>query len=360
MVGRQNVQIHDLAAIHHAAAKAKEKIRLNSLKLLHFDSRDEKLIQDSFQQVLTFTDGLQMPSTLTKQDIMSALQAAHTAADEYYTVRHALAWNTDFVFPVEAIDADTALFQDCGYDFAKMCRHKQSKLAHNRLSTERIFSIFGPTGKAIPGVSMLDFNTLIEFATYGITPIVSPSFQADAVNVAPLRDRYIKLQHTINKLLYKLYSDGTMILLRREDAMRINGLHLSPQHHADSKGKPEGRIIGDLSGQHDPQFTPLNGSAHDKDQLRAAIALKWGDIKHPTVEKLVKMVLTAADIHGWDNIILWKKDLKGAFNLLNYNPEYCKWFAFPLTGDVVVIHLGSECLMLFKCLRVYYKSYVVI
>ena len=75
----------------------------------------------------------------------------------------------------------------------------------------------------IPGVSLLDFNTLIEFATYGITPIVSPSFKADAVNVAPLRDRYIKLQHTINKLLYKLYSDGTMILLRREDAMRMGG-----------------------------------------------------------------------------------------------------------------------------------------
>ena len=113
--------------------------------------------------------------------------------------------------------------QDCGYDFAQMCRHKQSKLAHNRLSTDRIFSIFGPTGTAIPGVSLLDFNTLIEFATYGITPIVSPSFRAEAVNVAPLRDRYIKLQHTINKLLYKLYSDGTMILLRREDAMRMGG-----------------------------------------------------------------------------------------------------------------------------------------
>jgi hypothetical protein len=37
---------------------------------------------------------------------------------------------------------------------------------------------------------------------------------------------------------------------------------------------------------------------------------------------LVKMVLTSADLHGWDNIILWKKDLKGAFNLLNYNPEF--------------------------------------
>jgi hypothetical protein len=128
-----------------------------------------------------------------------------------------------------------------------------------------------------------------------------------------------KLHHTIDRLLYKLYNDETMIFLQTNDALGIDGLHLSPQHHADSKGKPEGRIIGDLSGQHDPIFTPLNGSPHDKDQLRAAIALKWGEIKHPTVDQLVKMVLTAADLHGWDNIILWKKDLKGAFNLLTAN-----------------------------------------
>ena len=92
------------------------------------------------------------------------------------------------------------------------------------------------------------------------------------------------------------------------------------------KGNRKGVLQG--SAQHDPEFTPLNGSAHDKDQLRAAIALKWGEIKHPTVDQLVKLVLTAADLHRWDNIILWKKDLKGAFNLRNYNPDYCKWFAF--------------------------------
>ena len=109
----QNVQFQDSAVIHHAAAKAKEKIRLNSLKLLHFDSRYDQLIQDSYQQVLAFTDGLQLSSTL------SALQVAHIAADEYYTVQHALAWNTDFVFPAEAIAADSMLFRECCYDLLR-------------------------------------------------------------------------------------------------------------------------------------------------------------------------------------------------------------------------------------------------
>jgi len=41
------------------------------------------------------------------------------------------------------------------------------------------------------------------------------------------------------------------------------------------------------------------------------------------------MVLTAADVHGWKELVLWKKDLKGAFNLLNYNLEYYTLFAMP-------------------------------
>jgi len=60
-----------------------------------------------------------------------------------------------------------------------------------------------------------------------------------------------------------------MIFLRYDVALKIPGLHLSPQYHADSKGKRKGCIIVDLSVQHDPSFTSLNGSsAHDKDQLR--------------------------------------------------------------------------------------------
>jgi len=158
------------------------------------------------------------------------------AADEYYTVRHALAWDTDFVIPAAAIEADSTLFQSCGRDFAAICRHKQQLLAHNRLSTERIFSILGTTGQRIPDVTPPDVATLLEFANNGITPLVSPGFQPDSINVAPLRDRYLKLHHTIDKLLYKQYKDGTMIFLRKADALGIDGLHLSPQHHADSKG----------------------------------------------------------------------------------------------------------------------------
>jgi len=74
---------------------------------------------------------------------MAALQAAHTAASEYFTVRHALAWNTDFVIPADAIAADSMLFRDCSYDFPAMCRYKQRRLAHNRLGLrEQRYQVF--------------------------------------------------------------------------------------------------------------------------------------------------------------------------------------------------------------------------
>ena len=69
-----------------------------------------------------------------------------------------------------------------------------------------------------------------------------------------------------------------MILLLLRLAQQVPGIHFSPQHHADSKGKPEGRVIGDLTGQHDENYTPLNGSPQDKDDLRETIRQQWGDV----------------------------------------------------------------------------------
>ena len=102
-----------------------------------------------------------------------------------------------------------------------------------------------------------------------------------------------------------------MALLDTEKAKQIKGVHFSAQHQADSKGKQEGRVIGDLSGQHDPAYTPLNGTSDTKNALRRDIAEAWGKIKHPTVVQLVLMVLTAADVHGWDELV--EKGSKGGF-----------------------------------------------
>lgn len=70
-------------------------------------------------------------------------------------------------------------------------------------STNR--KIFGAAGNKIPGVDQRDIELLKEFAQHGITPPVSPNFQPESINIPPLRNRYVKLLHTIDKLLYKQY-----------------------------------------------------------------------------------------------------------------------------------------------------------
>ena len=98
--------------------KVKEKLRLNSLKLLHFDARDEAIVQQSFEHVQAFTSGLQLSFGLKPTHILHALRDAHQAADEYYTMKHAQQWNTDFVIPQEAIAIIT--LQQCA-DINKLC-----------------------------------------------------------------------------------------------------------------------------------------------------------------------------------------------------------------------------------------------
>lgn len=254
--------------------------------------------------VQSFIDALGLSTSLTHADIHSALRSAHVAADEHFNLVNAQQWNTTFEFPAEALAADAVLFQQCEGDFTKMCSIKQSSLADNRLSLRRVIETFGPTGQRIPSMLQADFVTLTEFARFGITPLVASDFVPNSTLIPPLRERYLKVKHTVNYLLYQQYLARTMIMLDTKIARTIPNIHFSPQHQADSKGKPEGRVIGDLSGQHDPQYTPLNGTANSRDTLRQTIAQQWGEIKHPTIVQLVLMILTAADLHGWSNIIL--------------------------------------------------------
>ena len=84
-----------------------------------------------------------------------------------------------------------------------------------------------------------DFHLLLDFATNGITPIVAADFVPENVHIPPLRARYVTLKHTINHLLFEQWGKGTMIMMETEQAKTVDGVHFSPQHHADSKGKPE-------------------------------------------------------------------------------------------------------------------------
>jgi hypothetical protein len=51
------------------------------------------------------------------------------------------------------------------------------------------------------------------------------------------------------------------------------------------------------------------------------------------------MILDAADEYGWEELELWKMDLKGAFTLLNFRPEDARLLAFELTEGLSAVHI---------------------
>jgi hypothetical protein len=63
----------------------------------------------------------------------------------------------------------------------------------------------------------------------------------------------------------------------------------------------------------------------------------YGDIESETIEAVMDKVLRAADLHGWENVYLFKMDLKGAFNLLFFKPNDAGLMAQPLTNGLTAI-----------------------
>ena len=121
-------------------------------------------------------------------------------------------------------------------------------------------------------------------------------------------------------------------------ARTVKGIHFAPQHWTPKKGKRQGRPIGDEANREDG--IPINGkTTQGKEAIRAQLREEWGEIHHPTVDELVNMVLSLADEHGWENIVLWKLDLAGAFNLIRFHTDSIRLLAFALTEELTAIHI---------------------
>jgi hypothetical protein len=87
---------------------------------------------------------------------------------------------------------------------------------------------------------------------------------------------------------------------------------------------------------------PLNGIPPEgKNSLRLHIEGQWDKINHPTLVNLMRMILRHAEAHGWEALILWKKDLQGAFTLLWFRPCDVPLLAFQLTDDQMAFHLAG-------------------
>ena len=134
----------------------------------------------------------------------------------------------------------------------------------------------------------------------------------------------------INKLVYELFKEGKVVILPTGLIKNIK-THYSALSWTTKFGKPQGRLIGDTSATE--SGTPLNSQ-----EVKEMFDKNFGNIHHPTIVDISRMIYDEAEKIGWENAILWKMDLKGAFTLLYVLPEDVPLLSFELTNNLTVMH----------------------
>jgi hypothetical protein len=133
-----------------------------------------------------------------------------------------------------------------------------------------------------------------------------------------LRKVYIQAHTGLNKVICKQSMKNTIVILPMSDREFLPPrTHLSVFSFALKPGKPEGRLILDLSNLGPGEGQPLNNNK----SLKQKVIDMYGEIHYPTLLDIVRMVIRIATKHGWAFIILWKDDLVGAYTLLNVHPD---------------------------------------
>jgi len=256
---------------------------------------------------------------LREEDIATLRETLRRAEAEVFGPLDALEWAGGFQFPPEVWTRDAAELRDCGGDLADLVRIRQERTRGGRLSEERITRVVPTTDP--------DFDRLKDLAD-GIRIFVTDGFVPNGEgHRPPLRAKYVEVSAAVNKLMYELYQAGVVVLLPTEIAGGLKGVHFSSTHWTTKRGKKKGRPIGDCSNNKvgDNLNSPL---------LEDRIREFWGPVEHPTLRDLVEMILSEVDRWGWDDLVLWKTDLAGAFHLVDIRAEDVRLMAYELTGEL--------------------------
>jgi hypothetical protein len=111
----------------------------------------------------------------------------------------------------------------------------------------------------------------------------------------PIRNKYLIVEATVNKLVYAQYVLGNVIIIPTATALTLPGIHFLNLHWTAQFGKESGRMLADPTNGD----KPLNSKS-----ARILIDDIFGVIFHPTILQLIQMILVASDKHGWRNVML--------------------------------------------------------
>ena len=316
----------------------REKIKIKKVveeeqkkEIIKIYSRDDvsKIIASEQMEFLMKVEGGIEKMTDLREKIRILINKAWAVGSVAYGIQDAIDWGKDFIFPRDIGMRDALDLKNAG-SLSKLCLMRHGIIAEKRLSADRVRKVV--TERRLQSFDgKMDKLRAIDIAEFGMVIPVSDVFRSSSER-PPLRKKYLLVQGAVNKIIYEMYNKGgTVLLLPTEVAIKIPGVHFSSQHWTTKKEKACGRSLGDASN--DTHGNALNDALG---VVQGMVRKLWGEVIHPTLEDLVSMIVRTAQKYGWENIVLWKMDLKGAFSLLRiHEADVCK-LAFELTDGITL------------------------
>lgn len=263
--------------------------------------------------------------------VCSILDSAYETTDQNYGEAEALAWANSFKFPTNILEFYQNLFIHYNFNLHDLIVHVKNQISSTRISSESVQSALSPDNPDVGLVLQL---------VRGMPILHDPEFKHNGPDAIPkLSATYRRLSPTVNKILYEDFIDKKLafILPKHLVVEHVSQFHLSKLSWTTKVGKTKGRPLLDCSaGVH-----PIN-SLHTKLECDK----QWGPINHPTISCLVKMIINfwndvkmSNDNVKWEDLTLWKLDLKGAFTLLSFEDSAVKFMSAEMSGDLIIFFI---------------------
>ena len=260
------------------------------------------------------------------------IREAYEFVDEVYGIDAAVSWAEGFKVPIEAVAKDLRVFRAEGSSIENMARKRLAGIQQTRLSEVRIvqcISSDNPERTRLLG--------LAEGMRVPLPTGFQPNGQFPRIK---LRALYLRTQSAVNKMLYSLHEQQLAIILPREEVEKSGiAYHTSMAHWTTSKDKASGRPLFDSKDE-------SRGSALNGKTAKMLAESIWGPIEHPTIIDIVDMIMSfwkrecGKDPRArWEDIVMWKMDLRGAYTLLPFDPRDAHLFGMELSDDLLIFFL---------------------
>ena len=294
-------------------------------------SKDDKILE-----VMRLITELYPAGRWSEDEVRRVVDEAYRTGDGDFGEEAAIAWGADFAWPEDVRVRDDTLAKDSGFDLETMVKAQHAMRASDRLSKERVEQM-------VPD-SDPDRERLMSLVE-GMVVLTADDF-APSGRPQKMRGLYKRVKNAVNKVLAETWREGLAFIVTRDTADKIAATSGKFQFNtvswAPKKDKPQGRNICDSSDD-------SAGNALNSEEAAAKLEGMYGRIEHPTLEELMGMVNGFADemkakmgsTFKWEDLRLWKGDLRKAFTLLNVRPADVRFFACELSdGLVLLYHTG--------------------